>query len=64
MTKKPKFKKRYVLGEGYVEFTFEKYIHLNKIRYMDAIHIKLKHPIELWERKVPKYRLVLERVKP
>ena len=58
---KPKFKKRYLLGEGYpiINICFEDVSLCNTI----ANTIKLKFPKELDENLCPKYRLVLERVK-
>ncbi len=64
MTKKVKFKKRYVLGEGRPNFYYAQelvgVVGPNHRSYLIGLNIadELKHP------NVPKYRLLLERVKP
>lgn len=65
---KKRYKSRYVLGVGYPWF-----YGINKAYSMEVgINMKLKgygpiqlkNPIELLDRDVPKFRLILERVKP
>ena len=64
---KKKYKKRYVLGEGYPYW--DGYgVFLDKCNYTYQENIELKIPKEFrnsWkdEPHVPKYRLVLERTK-
>jgi len=59
---KPKFKKRYVLGEGYPQFIlYQEAIRLQSApgkRYFKTLDV----PQELWIRRIPKYRLELVRV--
>ena len=68
--KKPKFKDRYVLGVGYPwvkglgtdELPFEDVsLWPQRDNFLPAKHLKV--PIELFDEDIPKYRLVLERVK-
>lgn len=64
-----KFKDRYVLGEGYpwadglgsVEQPFIKLSLCTK--QIGNEKVVLKYPKELWSNKLPKYRIVLEKVK-
>jgi len=64
MTKKTKFRKRYVLGEGHPEFYYAS--ELVGMVYSDHRHylLKIDVPPELLGFDIPKYRLVLEKVKP
>jgi len=55
MKKKPRFKKRYVLGEGEV-------IHDEVFDTVFLQDVLIEFPKELYEENAPKYRLVLERV--
>ncbi len=58
------FKDKYVLGEGYpwANGTEDyKEITLKNVA-LAGLNIVLNFPEELWSKKVPKYRLVLERV--
>ena len=60
---KLKFKKRYVLGEGYPwmqEWSRLKYISISKDRF--STEFEIKWPPELWSKDCPKYRLELVRV--
>lgn len=64
---KPKFKREYVLGEGYpwaygTERTkyFQAGVNI-KSQGVDAI--PLEWPDELWRRDLPKFKLILRRVK-
>lgn len=62
---KNKFKDKYVLGVGYPWiYGYENYIQvgINK-NAMGCIPIELNIPKELWNKDVPKYKLVLERIK-
>ena len=62
--KRIKFKKRYVLGTGYPwAMGLDPYltIAVNK-NNMGVEPFELNFPKELWSTKLPKYRLVLERV--
>jgi len=62
---KTKFKKRYVLGEGYPLYTLEnKFLGLDSTPNVGGKPIKLKLPNELGYFGGHKYRLVLEKVKP
>lgn len=62
--KKPKFKKKYVLGEGYPwALGVEKHKETSMVdRTKGVSPIVLDWPEELWSADVPKYRLVLEKV--
>jgi len=63
--KKTTFKKRYVLGAGY-PWANGTDPYFEVVLYPDQIvgkRIPLKFPSELWSLDVPKYRLVLERVR-
>ena len=70
MTMKAKFLKRYVLGEGYPRARAVKPLWVNALSStIDRKEVlKIDWPEELlWKSKrtnYPKYRLVLERVKP
>lgn len=56
---KPKFKSRYVLGEGYPSVSEDREdISLSGVNDF----IKLKIPTHMMYENTPKYRLVLERV--
>jgi len=62
---KKKFKDRYVLGVGYpwaYGTSNHEQIGINAFPNRN-LPIVLAWPYELWERDVPKYRLILERVK-
>ena len=61
--KKPKFKNRYVLGTGYPWITDLGYVCLWEGRYNSRPIITLKVPLEIWSEDIPKFRLVLEKVK-
>lgn len=64
-----KFKDRYVLGEGYpwvdglgnVEFPYMK-LSVKKENH-GSESLVLMFPKELWDEHLPKYRIVLEKVK-
>jgi len=61
---KKSFKKRYVLGKGYpwaIGLRDYKLIGILK-KNKGVNYIILNWPDELWSEKLPKYRLVLERV--
>ena len=63
--KREKYKNRYILAEGYpyaigVSNYYEIRIHKEQV---GCDMIALEWPEELWDKKLPKYRLVLERVK-
>lgn len=62
--KKPKFKTRYVLGEGYPwALGREPYTLICLVKKSPgADKIELNFPEELWLEDVPKYRLILEKV--
>ena len=65
MTKKPKFQKRYVLGEGYPNIDSQGIrVSLLQTKDWSSAIMDLKYPDKLVEVNIPKYRLVLERVKP
>jgi hypothetical protein len=59
-----KFKKKYVLGEGYpweYDVDEHKRVGLNKsVSGFDPV--VLKFPEEMWSNDVPKYRLILEKI--
>jgi hypothetical protein len=61
-----KYKKRYVLGEGYPwmhGLATEKHIKISLSRAsMGTAFIALDWPEELWKPDLPKYRLILERI--
>jgi len=61
---KPKFKKRYVLGEGYPwVFGMDHYKGVGLTSITPGTSFKdLEWPEELWDRKLPLYRLELVRV--
>ena len=64
MTKKPKYKGRYVLGEGRPMFYYAREL-VGVVGPKDrSFLIGLSVAAELESEDVPKYRLVLERVKP
>lgn len=60
-----KFKDRYVLGEGYPwAWGLKPYQTIGINKEKNGLNAKnIKFPKKLWEYEVPKYRLVLERVK-
>ena len=60
-----KFKKKYVLGEGYpralgLQSHYDKVFLCKESSGSDLI--ALNFPDELWTKEMPKYRLVLERI--
>jgi hypothetical protein len=62
---KNKFKDKYVLAEGY-PWTYNTYTNILIGMNKDAIGItpiELNMPNELWDKDVPKYKLVLEKIK-
>lgn len=63
--KKPKFKRKYTLGEGHPwAYGIGPYYEIGMNEYPVGIRRKeLEWPKELWSKECPKYRLVLERVK-
>jgi hypothetical protein len=64
MKKKTIFKDRYVIAEGYPwAYGTKNYkeIGLNKTP-VGMIPIEMDFPKELWNKDVPKYKLVLERI--
>lgn len=61
--KKPKFKARYVLGEGYVWFPGGEIQLYPELTGSKKIKLKLPCEIESIAEGTPKYRLVLERIK-
>jgi hypothetical protein len=63
--KKGKFKDRYVIGEGYPWGYGVKKIMMMGLNYKKiGMNTKqLKFPKALWDTNIPKYRIVLERVK-
>jgi len=67
MPKAKRYEDRYVLGEGYPlgheqEEGSCKTISLAK-ELIGPTFVRLNYPIELWDKDVPEYRLVLERIK-
>ena len=66
MTKEIKFKRRYVLGEGYPEFVlYQEAVRLKKtITRGDCYTLKKLNEFPLLRLTTPKYRLVLEKVRP
>ena len=58
MNKKPEFKKRYVLGEGY-PWTFGRRL---TVKISGTAPVRLKWPLGFAGYDLAKYRLVLERV--
>jgi len=64
MTKKPKYKKRYVLGEGRPSFYYNRELAGVVGPNHRSFLIGLIIADELEDEDVPKYRLVLEKVKP
>lgn len=66
MKKKPKFAKRYVLGEGYPWPMEDNYPGLHPYRIAPGKNYRkvLRFPRMLMDTQtIPKYRLVLERIK-
>lgn len=65
MSKRVIYKKRYVLAEGYPwAVGTEPATDIRMvIRPTGMVPQILKWPVELWRPELPKYRLVLERVK-
>jgi hypothetical protein len=65
--KKPKFKNRYILAEGYpmpIGLANEPYTDIRMWKEnMASEPVPLEWPQELWLKALPKYRLVLEKVK-
>lgn len=63
--KKLKFKRKYILGEGYPwAIGFGKYLQVSMCKKKSGVNmIELNWPAELWSQDIPKYRLVLEKVK-
>ena len=64
MTKETKFKRRYVVGEGRPHFYYNRELVGVVGPKSRSFLIGLSVAAELESEDVPKYRLVLERVKP
>lgn len=62
----PGFPERVVLAEGYPwAVGTRKYIDIRMTEGPTGMNpVWLNYPDKLWDRSVPKYRLVLERIKP
>jgi hypothetical protein len=62
---KKKFKKRYVLGEGY-PWAFGENLPYKQIglcsKHIGTQLVSVDFPLELWSNELPRYRLVLERI--
>lgn len=65
MEKKPEFPNEVVLGVGYPwAIGVDHYEHISLCKAPQGLHLeKLIFPKELWHKDVPKYELILRRVK-